>query len=300
MSGWPELPRQEGWTASRIQSLEFSQLDRGDFDLLMDWCDHEGWNPGLYDREAFWAQDPNGFRGFHLDGQLIAGGSIVHYDGEFGFMGFFIVRPEYRGNGIGRHLWIQRRDALLSKLKPGAAIGMDGVVDMQPFYKSGGFQRQFAEFRHTRIGAAMSVSACVEEGAGDREALHAYDLSCFCFKRPRFLDAWTGQQDARIFRYMEAGQIKGWAALRMASAGRRIGPLFADSEEAGTALYRACLNAAPGEEVHIDVPVNNLSAQALMEQFEALPQFEVARMVHGPAPDWPMHRIYGVTSYELG
>lgn len=32
----------------------------------------------------------------------------------------------------------------------------------------------------------------------------------------------------------------------------------------------------------------------------AQPQFECARMVHGPAPDWPMSRIDGVTSYELG
>ena len=63
MSEWPELPPELGWTDARLRSLEFRQLDRADFDLLMDWCDHEGWNPGLYDREAFWAQDPERFRG---------------------------------------------------------------------------------------------------------------------------------------------------------------------------------------------------------------------------------------------
>lgn len=300
MSEWPELPPELGWTDARLRSLEFRQLDRADFDLLMDWCDHEGWNPGLYDREAFWAQDPEGFRGFHVDGQLIAGGSIVHYDGAFGFMGFFIVRPEHRGHGIGRHLWVQRRDALLDKLKPGAAIGMDGVVDMQPFYEKGGFKRQFAEFRHTRLGASMAVDARVVDGVGDRGALHAYDLGCFCFERPRFLDAWTGQREARIFRFMDNGRIQGWAALRMAVSGRRIGPLFADSPEVAEALYRACLNAAPGEEVHLDVPMNNPEAVSLMGRLEAAPQFEVARMVHGTAPNWPIHRIYGVTSFELG
>ena len=86
----------------------------------------------------------------------------------------------------------------------------------------------------------------------------------------------------------------------MAESGRRIGPLFADSAEAGEALYRACLNAAPGEDVHLDVPMTNPQAVSLMERSGAEPQFECARMVLGPVPDWPIDRIYGVTSYELG
>ena len=300
MSGWPERPTPEGMTPERVRSLEFRPLDRADFDILMDWTDREGWNPGLYDREAFWAQDPDGYRGLHLDGALIAGGSIVSYDGAFGFMGFFIVRPEYRGFGVGRHLWVQRRDALLARLDVGAAIGMDGVVDMQPFYAKGGFAKQFADVRHTRFGASMEVDGRVQDGPGDRGALHAYDRSCFCFDRPRFLDAWTSQTGVRVFRFVEGGQIQGWAALRLAARGRRIGPLFADTVEAAESLYCACLNAAPGEEVHLDVPMTNAEAVALMDRHSAEPQFECARMVHGTAPDWPVDRIYGVTSYELG
>ena len=300
MSTWPERPAPEGMTPERVRSLEFRRLDRSDFDTLMDWTDREGWNPGLHDREAFWAQDPEGYRGLHLDGKLIAGGSIVNYDGAFGFMGFFIVRPEFRGFGIGRHLWVQRRDALFDRLNPGAAIGMDGVVDMQPFYAKGGFVRQFADIRHTRLGAAMEVDARVVSGTGDPQAFHAYDKACFCFDRPRFLEAWTTQPGVAVFRFVEGGVLQGWAALRLAASGRRIGPLFADTPEAAEALYAACLSAAPGEEVHLDVPMNNPDAVALMERFGVEPQFECARMVHGPAPDWPMHRIYGVTSYELG
>lgn len=300
MSGWPERSAEAGWTAERIQGLEFSQLDRADFDRLMDWAGHEGWNPGLYDREAFWAQDPEGFRGLHVGGELIAGGSVVNYDGTFGFMGFFIVRPEYRGLGVGRHLWFQRRDDLLARLDAGAAIGMDGVVAMQPFYIKGGFEKQFADIRHVRRGEPMELDSRVKDGTGDRAALQAYDRSCFCFDRPRFLEAWTRQPDGRVFRFMEDGEIKGWAVLRMAESGRRIGPLFADSAEGGEALYRACLNAAQGEDVHLDVPMTNREAVSLMERYGAEPQFECARMVHGRVPDWPIDRIYGVTSYELG
>ena len=62
----------------------------------------------------------------------------------------------------------------------------------------------------------------------------------------------------------------------------------------------ACLAAAPGEPVFLDVPMNHADAVSLVTTRGAEPVFEVARMVHGPIPAWPADRIYGVTSYELG
>ena len=80
--------------------------------------------------------------GFHLNDQLVAAGAVVSYQGAFGFMGLFIVHPDFRGQGIGNKLWYLRRDLLLSRLNEGASIGMDGVVAMQPFYQKGGFDRR--------------------------------------------------------------------------------------------------------------------------------------------------------------
>lgn len=300
MSDWPDQSMPADFSADHIPDLVFRTLDRADFDVLMDWCDFEGWNPGLHDREAFWSQDPQGYRGFHWNGALIAGGSVVRYGTEFGFMGFFLVRPEWRGMGIGRHLWTQRRDTLLAGLDAHASIGMDGVVDMQPFYAKGGFEKAHANFRHRCLGAKKDRHAAVVEGAGQLQALNRYDKTCFLFDRPDFLTAWVNQPDARVFRFVENGKLQGWAALRVASEGRRVGPLFADTPEAASALLDACLDAAPGEPIFIDVPMNNEGALSLMQAHHAEPVFEVARMVHGPVPAWPDGRIYGVTSFELG
>ena len=60
-----------------------------------------------------------GFVVLEKDGEMIGSGSIVSYDEKFGFMGFFIIKPEYRSKGLGTKLWFWRRDKLLSRLKKG-------------------------------------------------------------------------------------------------------------------------------------------------------------------------------------
>ena len=113
------------------------QMSRSELDILISWAANEGWNPGLHDADIFWNTDPEGYIAAEIDGELIGGGSIVSYRGEFGFMGFFIVKPEYRGHGLGTKLWFARREKLQSRLNSPACIGMDGVFEMQPFYTKG-------------------------------------------------------------------------------------------------------------------------------------------------------------------
>ncbi len=87
-----------------VTKLQFHVLDLRGLRTLVSWAEAEGWNPGVNDAEVFWATDPGGFIGCFYDEELIAGGSIVSYNGDFGFMGFFIVKPQFRASGIGRRL----------------------------------------------------------------------------------------------------------------------------------------------------------------------------------------------------
>ena len=119
--------------------LVIRSMTRSELDQLVGWAADEGWNPGLHDGELFWTTDPEAFIAAELHGELIGGGAITSYNGEFGFMGFFIVRPEYRGQGLGDTLWHAHRDRLLARLRPGASIGLDGVFAMQDYYARGGF-----------------------------------------------------------------------------------------------------------------------------------------------------------------
>ena len=135
-----------------IDAITIRQMHRSELDTLVQWAADEGWNPGLHDAGIFWNTDPGGFIAAELDGELVGGGSIVSYGGQYGFMGFFIIRKDRRGQGLGNSLWHERKNRLLARLNKSAAIGMDGVFDIQSYYAKGGFKFHTRDLRFEGVG----------------------------------------------------------------------------------------------------------------------------------------------------
>ena len=284
-----------------MDNLTFRKLSFTETKTLVDWAATEGWNPGPHDAEVFYALDPDGFYGFFDHGEMVAGGSVVSYSGDFGFMGFFIVKPEYRSKGVGRKLWYLRRDTLLRRLKPGASIGMDGVVAMQDFYKKGGFEIAFRDERYEKTGMAFEIHPNVSViTTNDLLAVLAYDKQCFGFERPQFMISWLKLTGTRAFKFMEGGTLKGFAVIRKVNPGYKVCPLFADVGVVAEELYKACLNAVAGEPLYLDIPVINKAAMNLVKKFKATYIFECARMYFGNPPTVDVNKIFGITTFELG
>jgi len=81
-------------------------MDRAEVDLAIEWAAREGWNPGLEDAAAFHAADPEGFLiSEDADGTPVASMSAVRHGDGLGFVGFYIVAPERRGQGHGIAIW---------------------------------------------------------------------------------------------------------------------------------------------------------------------------------------------------
>lgn len=268
---------------------------------LVDWAAEEGWNPGLYDAEIFWETDPEGFVAAESAGELVGGGSIVSYEGRFGFMGFFIIRPDHRGKGLGRRLWLHRRDLLLSRLRAPATIGMDGVFAMQYFYARGGFAFCNRDLRFEGTGVASSPEDVLVELRDIPFAeLSRYDTAHFPAPRARFLRAWVSQPGSRGLAAVVGGVVRGYGVIRSCRRGLKIGPLFAADPEIADALFRGLLDFGPGQPVFLDVPESNSHAMKLVERHGLREVFGCARMYYGPAPALPHEEIYGVTTFELG
>jgi GNAT superfamily N-acetyltransferase len=284
--------------------LAFRQMTRDEVDALVGWAAREGWNPGLHDADVFWHTDAQAFIAAERQGELIGGGAITSYDGEFGFMGFFIVRPEFRGQGLGHTLWLARRERLQQRLRPGASIGMDGVFDMQAYYARGGFVFSHRDIRY-RADIPAAAVAPVDPGvvgldAVSFDALLCYDRSCFPARRERFLQAWIAQPDALARACVRNGRLAGFGVVRRCIEGCKIGPLFADDGTAALALYASLSPFAGGGPLFLDVPENNPAALGLARRHGMAEVFGCARMYLGPAPALRHERAFGVTTFELG
>ncbi|NQX85749.1 MAG: GNAT family N-acetyltransferase [Flavobacteriaceae bacterium] len=284
-----------------VESLELKKLKRNDLRTLVDWSKREGWNPGENDFDVFWKTDPHGFYGFYLEDKLIAGGAIVSYNQEFGFMGLFIVHPSFRAQGVGKKLWYLRRDLLIRRLNNDATIGMDGVVEMQSFYEKGGFNIAFRDERYECIGQKTPISDAISIiETEDFEKLVDYDLECFGYERREFLKNWFVIPNSKSFKFSEKNELKGYAVIRKVNSGFKIGPLFADNDEIAEELYKACLNSVVGKTVYLDIPVINKGAVGLVKKYGAKYIFECARMYYGDFPKMNIDKVFGITTFELG
>ncbi len=284
-----------------LEQLELKKLGRDDLRTLVNWAKKEGWNPGINDFEVFWKTDQDGYYGFYLENELMGGGAIVSYNQVFGFMGLFIVDSKFRGLGIGKRLWYLRRDTLLKRLRNGATIGMDGVVEMQDFYEKGGFKIAYREERFKGIGQEVTVSKAISKiETEDFEKVVDFDLHCFGYERKEFLKNWITIPNSKSFKYSESDNLRGYAVIRKVDSGFKIGPLFADGYEVAEELYKACINSAVGKNVYLDIPVINKDAVNLMKKYNTEYTFECARMYYGDFPKIAVNKVFGVTTFELG
>jgi GNAT superfamily N-acetyltransferase len=286
--------------------LEITTLDRDGLDELLAMGAAEGWNLGRGDSAAFWAQDSEGFVGARVDGRTVGGGSIVSYEGTYGFMGLFLLHASVRGRGLGRELWLTRRDRLTARLQAGAPIGMAAVAAMRPFYERGGFRADHLEVRF-EWRARSSAAATATEGGCIVDArelplteLARFDAQHFPAHRPRFLREWIAPPDRVALALVDAGSIEGLAVCRPAGHGHRVGPLFARDARAAEALLSEVERRLDGHTLALDVPETNPAARELVTRRAMREVFSCTRMHLGASPALPWGRIFGVTSFELG
>ncbi|WP_245932849.1 GNAT family N-acetyltransferase [Caballeronia novacaledonica] len=272
-----------------------------DVDVALNWAATEGWNPGLDDARAFFAADPHGFFIGTWDGAPIGCISAIAYGDAFGFIGLYLVRPEWRGKGFGMRLWNEGMRYLGAR-----NIGLDGVLAQQPNYRKSGFVLAYRNVRYEGVAAAdedpVDGVTIADATTVPFNRLLNYDTRMFACERAAFLRAWLSQpqEHVRALAALDGDAVRGLAVIRRCGTGHKIGPLFADDLTIARALYRALVSVLPGETVFLDAPESNPAAVALAVEHDMKSVFETARMYTRAAPDVPLANVFGVTTFELG
>ncbi|KIC33371.1 GNAT family N-acetyltransferase [Leisingera sp. ANG-S5] len=280
-------------------SYQIRALTLAEIQTAVDWAAREGWNPGHRDTACFASVDPKGFWGGFLDGKMIACISVVNYGAAFAFLGFYIVAPEFRGQGFGYALWQRALEHAGSRV-----VGLDGVVDQQDNYRRSGFELAYRNIRFGGVpsaGLEVSTEFNLQQVTAPTAELEAMDARVFPAPRRGFWQQWLGAEGHHSFAAYKDDKLIGFGTLRPCGSGCKIGPLVAVSRVAAEAVLARLLQDLPaGQEVFVDVPEPHAAAVDVARSLGLAPVFETARMYRGPAPQLETDLIYGVTSFELG
>ncbi|WP_415403502.1 GNAT family N-acetyltransferase [Tateyamaria sp. SN3-11] len=274
--------------------IAFRTAQQSDLAQVLDWAAEEGWNPGLEDAAAFFAADPSGFFVALDDGTPQAAISVVNHSDSFAFLGLYIVRPPYRGRGIGYGLWQHALAHAGTR-----TVGLDGVPEQQANYAASGFEHAGATTRYTGFISAKADEHIRLADTDDIKALSALEAQASGIHKPAYLEAWLEQADTRTTLIADsADAAHSFCTVRRCGTGAKIGPLVAHDVDTAERLMHHAASLYPGE-VSIDVPETSAPLAALCARLGLTPGFRTARMYRGPFKQ-AQSEIYAVTSLELG
>jgi predicted N-acetyltransferase YhbS len=287
-----KVVKANGAVASSPREMVFDRAAR----VAISWAQAEGWNPGLDDGQRFLAADRYSFLATEREGEIVATVSCALYGDSYAFIGFYIVRSDLRGNGIGSSLF----DRALGRAD-GRVVGLDGVLAQQGSYERRGFVLAYRNVRWRTVGGGERPDGVVELSSVPVEQLVAFDAAVLGAARERFLRAWIDRPAGQALACVRGGRLAGYGVLRPCHAGAKIGPLFADDQDVAEVLLTGLLAAAgPGTEVFIDMPSTNPRAGELRARRAMEPSFETARMYLNGRPPEDVQRVFGVTTLEFG
>ena len=267
-----------------------------DLQTVLGWATEEGWNPGLDDAVPFRVADSNGFFVKEHNGQAIAAISVVNHDDNFAFLGLYICRPEFRGQGFGMHLWTHALAHAANR-----CVGLDGVPDQQENYAKSGFKKFGKTARFEGEFPTVENARVRELRPAEVKHLVACDAAATGLDRALFSEKWLlGSDTRRTMVLIQGAAVVGFATFRQCGLGLKVGPFHADAPEDAAALLAARPAGFQQGPMFIDVPDSANDFSRLLLDAGFAPIFETARMYNGQPPRQQPPDFYAIATMEVG
>ncbi|MCE3237025.1 MAG: N-acetyltransferase, family [Gammaproteobacteria bacterium] len=180
------------------------------------------------------------------------------------YMGFFIVDKEWRGLGLGKHLW--KKTASLLK-QEGYAIEFDSPVDLLSYYSDLGYtvlmtatMYMLKDQRHIN---ASAINANIQDINRNNIAdVIKYDRSIINnSNRKAYLSAWINKKHTMAVCYISNGNVRGYGIMSKHIANNSsnhtdsyvLAPIYAQNSEVAIEIIRAlCSRANANEPIYLD------------------------------------------------
>jgi ribosomal protein S18 acetylase RimI-like enzyme len=261
-----------------------------------------GWNQTLEDWQRFLAMEPEGCFLAHWNGVATGTAVTLRYGSALAWIGMVLVEHEYRGRGIGRALlehcvgWLQGHRVRCIKL--------DATPLGKRLYDGLGFRDEWTLARWEHAGLQPTKP---DEGRlrpwqiSDGRRSAALDAAVFGVPRDGLVEALARRSRLALVSETAAGTIAGYGFVRSGARAAYLGPIVAESDEAGLHLVQALLASSVGEPVFWDIPYANTVAVDWARQHGFMLQRGLMRMYLGEntAPGEP-RRQFALAGPEVG
>ncbi len=291
--------------------LQINPLRVSDIPLVTEWARVEGFAPGAGDLGIYRHTDRQGLWVGWLDGQPIGCIAGVRYNNDYGFVGLFLVIPEFRGNGYGVQLWKHA----LNHLSNIPCIGLEAAINRIDDYSRWGFRTSSTTTRWQLLVSSINreddlsikdeTGLCILEGKQiPSKAVQIYDARREPSPRPHFLSDWLRHPSGKVLALIDhEGICHGFGRIRpcllKSGDGWRIGPLLADTPRLAHLLLVNLLISHPGT-VILDSPGLNPNVIPLLTSLRFNILSKTIRMYRGFQPPTSMSEVYGLACLELG
>ena len=292
--------------------LEIRPFTPGDLDVVTALAREQDFAPGVGDIEIYANTDRQGVWLAWQDDAPVGCIAAVTYNPDYAFIGLFVVKPEHRGQGIGRQLW----QHALKTLNSVECIGLEAAVQMVGFYEKAGFQKDCITTRRQML-CRSDQSQHPNTTLRDRsditvvplreislEAIQRYDERHEISPRPHFLELWLRHRAGDVFVTRDAqGECHGYVRIRPCllpiGEGWRVGPWLAEDPSMASLLLSNAIDRHKGV-VLIDTPGHNPAAKTITTAKGYKPMGSTVRMYKGVMPQGHDRNVYGLACLELG
>ena len=263
------------------------------------WAKEEGWNPGKSDWQIFPLVHPDGCFVGVLNRKIISSITAIQYDGKYGFIGMYIVEPEYRGQGYGIYIWEHAMDYLIKDVGV-ECIGLDGVLEEEKTYQKSGFISAYKTIRYKYDIQKLYSSTCEEIKKNQFDQIAEYDLNITKIHRNQLISGLLWDSNTISCVAFTNNLLSGFAIARPSYEWFKIGPCFADSAKIAKQLLKTIFKRLKDQIASIDVPENNSSAISLVKSYGMKAGFACIRMYTGEKYHQDIQYVFGNTSFEIG
>lgn len=289
------------------KNIYIRSMQKKDFMTLFEWVKKEEWNPGFYDFESYLLVDRDGFRMLWYDDIPVAALASIKYPHSLGYLGLYVVKPEYRGKSLGRYLW----DNTIKRMSDCKTVILNAVINQVSNYEAYGFQKASLVNRwHVDASKVLlerkeiSSTYVFTQNISISEIADLDYLASGCY-RPQFWKSILASPDSYYLAVRSVGQLVGFGLALKCVRGYKIAPLYCSSFTiADCLLQKICailkkITVNKDNEIQLD-SVNFHKSTSLFEKYGFIKAYNFVMMCRGEEPRINKNILYGINSLEIG